>query len=202
MRRYIVVLASLFFLTTFNSCGLLHHHTAVVYNKAIEKAPYDVIIVPGLPYDTTPINPILKGRILWAKELYESGIASNIIFSGSAVHKPYVEGMIMKMMADSLGIPTQHTFIEDKAHHGYENVDLGVALAHRLRFKKIAVATDPIQSIWLTKHLRKNHENVSLIPFSMKNIPQYHKTNMPAINHQEALVKNFIPLNARKVELP
>ena len=185
----------------FSSCSILHHHTVATYNKGLIDAPYEVVIVPGLPYDTARLNPMLKARILWAKDLYDSGIAQHIIFSGSAVHSPYVEGLVMKMMADSMGIPDRHTFIEDEAHSGHQNVDYGVKLAHKMGFKKIAVATDPIQTIWLKKHMDKNHEQVALIPFSMKAMPAYYNKSIPAINHSDAFVEDFVPLKKREVVL-
>jgi len=191
----LLTLCSTFLLS---SCSIFHHHTAVTYNKAITKAPFDVVIVPGLPYDTGKLNPLFKARLLWAKELYETGIARNIIFSGDAVHSPYVEAVIMKMMADSMGLPTRHTFIEDNALHSKENVAYGVALAHRLNFKNIALATDPIQAVYIKKYIQEHHEQVSLLPFSMKEMPRYYKTALPAIQSENAFVENFVPLKLRK----
>ncbi len=182
----------------FSSCEIFHHHSAATYNKSIINAPFDVVIVPGLPYDSAKINPVFKARLLWAKELYETGIARNIIFSGSAVHSPYIESVIMKMMADSMGIPTQHTFIEDKALHSIENIAYGVELAHKMNFKNIAVATDPIQAIAIKKYMRKHHERVSLLPFNIKSMPLYYKAPMPLINPWNAFVENFVPLYLRE----
>lgn len=180
------------------SCGLLNNHSRAVYHQSISNAPFDVVIVPGLPYDTGNINPLFKARMLWAKELYETGVARHIIFSGSAVHSPYVEGMVMKIMADSMGIPTRHTFIEDKALHSTENVAYGVALAHSMCFKNIAVATDPIQMMVLKKYTRDNHARVSLLPFSMKSMAAYYKASFPQVNAEDAFVENFIPLKQRE----
>lgn len=64
---------------------------------------HDVAIVPGLPFDTLKVNPLFKARMLWLSTSTKQGLPKNIIFSGSAVHSPYVEGQIMKMIADSLG---------------------------------------------------------------------------------------------------
>src|SRR4051812_23617994 len=70
-----------------------------------QEDPFDVIIVPGVPYENKSLEIILKERMLWAKYLYDKGIAKNIIFSGGSVYTPYVEGVIMRIYADSLGIP-------------------------------------------------------------------------------------------------
>ena len=57
---------------------------------------YDAIIVPGVPYDGNKWTRTMKGRVYWAKHLYEEGIAKNIIFSGSSVYTAYYEAEIMK----------------------------------------------------------------------------------------------------------
>lgn len=175
----------------------MHLNTAITYNKSISNAPFDVIIVPGLPYDSAKINPLLKARIIWAKELYNSGITKNIIFSGSAVCTPYIEAVIMQIIADSIGIPTRHIFIEDKALHSVENIDYGVKLAHTMGFKNVALATDPFQAIFLKKYTNKNHGHVRILPFNLKSMPVYYKTDLPVVNPEKAFVTNFITLKER-----
>src|SRR6476620_7819913 len=91
-----------------NSCGLINRLANNTCENHVIKAPYDVIIVPGVPYDAAQVSQIYKARMLWAKWLYDRKIAKNIIFSGSAVHTPYVEAQTMKIMADSMGIPSEH----------------------------------------------------------------------------------------------
>ncbi|HLP49636.1 MAG TPA: YdcF family protein [Chitinophagales bacterium] len=184
----------------FSSCSLLDHHTMATYHKHVVHAPFDVVIVPGLPHDTNRLNPLLKARMLWAKELYENGTARHIIFSGSAVHTPFIEGMVMKIMADSIGIPTQHTFIEDKAHHSNENVAFGISKAISMGFKKIAIATDPIQSIYIKKYIRDNHVDLAILPFSVKAMPVYYNAVFPKVKADAAFVQNFVPLKQRDIE--
>lgn len=182
-----------------SSCGIINHYAINTFDKNIRKAPYDVVIVPGIPYDSAKLNPIFKGRMLWAKSLYDNGIAKHIIFSGSAVHTPYVEGYIMKMMADSMGIPSHKTFIEDKALHSTENVEYGIKLALKMGFNNIAIATDPLQTIFLKKYTRINHEHVALLPFRFDAMRNYYKMNLPNVDHSEAFVEDFIPRDKRLV---
>lgn len=177
-----------------SSCSILKMNAIATYTKNIKTAPFDVVIVPGLPYDAAGINPLLKARILWAKELYDKGITRHIIFSGSAVRSPYVEAVVMKMMADTLGIPTHHTFIEDQALHSTENVSYGIQLAHRLGFEKIALATDPIQALILKKFTRDNHSHVCLLPFDFNSMRFYYETRVPNLNVEKAFVENFVSL--------
>ncbi len=120
------------------------------YARSAALAPYDVIIVPGFPYPDTSGKHIIQARILWARYLLEKGITKNVIFSGGAVYTPYFEGVAMKIIADSMGFPPEHTFAETRAEHSTENVWYGMRLAKKMGFKKIALATDPFQA-WLMR---------------------------------------------------
>ena len=98
-----------------------NNYSKRAYARAEKEKPFDVIIVPGVPYDKGNTTSVMTLRLFWAKHLYDSGFAKNIIFSGSSVYTPFVEGKAMKMMADSLGIPPEHTFYETRAEHSTEN---------------------------------------------------------------------------------
>ena len=182
-----------------NSCGLINRQASNTHGNYMAGAPYDVVIVPGMPFNNKKINPIYKARMLWAKWLFDRHIAKNIIFSGSAVHSPYIEAQAMKIMADSLGIPAAHTFVESRAQHGTENVDFGIQLAHQLGFKKIAVATDPFQSKFLKRFIDVCKINVALVPFPFQLMPMYYKHTFPHINASDAFIKNFVPIEKRDV---
>lgn len=182
-----------------NSCGLINRLASNAHDSYLLTAPYDVIIVPGISYDSAKVNPIYKARMLWAKWLFERKIAKNIIFSGSAVHTPYIEGLSMKIMADSMGIPAENTFVETVAEHSSENVDFGIRLAHQLGFKKIAVATDPFQSHFIRKFIQVCKIKIALVPFPLQMMPFYQKQTVPRIDAREAYVKDFVPLEKRDV---
>lgn len=179
------------------SCGMVNRMANNSAESYMPGAPYDVIIVPGVPYNNVKLNPIYRARMLWAKWLYDRKVAKNIIFSGSAVHTPYVEGEAMKIMADSMGIPAAHTFAEKRAQHSTENVDYSIQLARQLGFKKIAVATDPFQSHFIRRFLDKCKMNVALVPFPLQMMPIYQKKSLPKINASPAYVKDFIPMDKR-----
>lgn len=159
--------------------------------------PYDVIIVPGIPFDTSACSPIMKTRILWAKYLYENGIARNIIFSGSAVYTPYIEGVVMKIIADSLGIPSEHTFFEIKSEHSTENVYYSWKMASEMGFKRIALATDPFQCWALRGFIEKYCPDVALIPAVYKRTTSRFST-FPVINPGAAFAEDFVSLLARE----
>jgi uncharacterized SAM-binding protein YcdF (DUF218 family) len=174
-----------------SSCGLVNRLANNGHENKLITAPYDVVIVPGVPYNAIRVNQIYKARMLWAKWLYDRKIAKNIIFSGAAVHSPYVEAETMKIMADSMGIPAEHTFAEKRAEHSTENVDYSIQLARSLGFKKIAVATDPFQSHFIRRFIEKCRINVALVPFPLQMMPIYYKKNVPKINAGSAFKKNF-----------
>ena len=171
--------------------------TIRIYSTNVKHAPFDVIIVPGIPYSKEEPEYMMSVRLRWAMTLYRQGITRNIIFSGSAVHSPYVEGSYMKIIADSLGVPSANTFVEDKALHSTENITYGLQLADSLGFKKIAVATDPFQSIYLSKMYSSQNLTLAFLPLNVDSMNAY-KLPLPDVNVSAAYVKNFIPLEKRK----
>ena len=164
--------------------------------KYFGRAPYDVVIVPGYPYyDTTPRFPLLACRMYWVKELYDKGIAKNIIFSGGAIHTQYNEAKVMKIISDTLGIPQRHIFLEEYAPHSYQNVTYGNKLAKKLGFKKIAVATDPYQFSYLTIFL-PSAPGVGILTFSPDSAEaKKYFQPLPYFNPRDAYVKDFTPID-------
>ncbi len=199
MKRLAFFLLCVIVATVMNSCGLINRLASNAHDSYLLTAPYDVIIVPGTPFDSTGVNQIYKARMLWAKWLFDRKIAKNIIFSGSAVRTPYIEGQSMKIMADSMGIPSENTFVESRAEHSSENVDFGIRLARQLGFKKIAVATDPFQSHFIRRFLDACKIKVALVPFPLQMMSLYHKRTVPRIDASDAFVKNFVPIEKRDV---
>jgi hypothetical protein len=171
-------------------------HTNDTYAISLKHAPYDVIIIPGSPYDSLEPNYMLKVRMHWAKYLFDKGITRNIIFSGAAVHTPFVEGICMKAIADSMGIPLQFTFAETKALHGIENISLGLEMAKNLGFKKTAVATDPFQSYFLSNKVEVTNPSLAFLPLSVDSMEAYDRA-LPRINAKSAFVENFVRLKER-----
>ncbi|MBA3705825.1 MAG: YdcF family protein [Bacteroidetes bacterium] len=165
--------------------------------KTEHQDQYDIIIVPGVPYQQPSFAIVLKSRILWAKYLFEQKIAKNIIFSGSSVHTPYIEGKIMRIYADSLGISSVNTFSEIKAEHSTENVIYSLQLAKKMGFKRIAVATDPYQAIMLKNFIKRKCPEVEVITIEYNKI--HLKTSpWPDIDASSAYVNNFVPLGDRE----
>ncbi|HEY4154109.1 MAG TPA: YdcF family protein, partial [Puia sp.] len=121
---------------TLLSCSYSSKATKKLYQQALDKQPYDAIIVPGVPFEIGQWSRVMKGRIYWSKFLFDRGITRNIIYSGSAVYTPYIEADIMAGYAIALGIPKEHVFRETHAEHSTENVYYSYKLARSLGFKK------------------------------------------------------------------
>jgi vancomycin permeability regulator SanA len=172
-------------------------HIAYLYAQNAVGAPYDVVIIPGLPYDAPVPNGLFKARMLWSKSLFDNGTVKHIIYSGSAVHTPYVEGEVMKSIALQMGLPAQVLFAETKALHTTENISYCLQLADSLGFKKIAVATDPFQALFLERHISKSKLPVAILPFPLDSFKAFEKRPWPDFNAENALVKDFVPLKER-----
>lgn len=173
------------------------HYARKSYEAAQEMKPFDVVIVPGVPYEGENTTGVVKMRLFWAKHLYDSGYTRNIIFSGSSVYSPYVEGIVLKIMADSLGIPAENTFAETRAEHSTENAYYGWKKARKLGFEKIALATDPFQSGMLRSFIRRFCPGMKAIPiiFDKMNIDE---KELPSIDTSAAFVPDFVSITKRE----
>lgn len=195
--RIIAVVLLVLVITVLTVSYFFKHHIRYLYSQNAKSAPYDVVIIPGLPYDAPVPNGLFKARMLWSKSLFDKGMVKNIIYSGSAVHTPYVEGEVMKAISARMSIPSQHTFAETRALHSTENIDYGLQLADSLGFKKVAVATDPFQTFFLERHVKKNHLPVALLPFDLDSFKAYEHLFLPFYDARGVQIPNFVPLKER-----
>jgi hypothetical protein len=181
----------IFTILLFSSCVLFPPSSIKLFKRAVKNEPYDVIIVPGCPFDGKDWSTAMKGRVIWANYLIKKGIAKNVIFSGGAVYSPYVEGKIMALYAEALGIPKEKIFVEDKAQHSTENVYYSYWMAKKMGFTKIAVASDPFQSNLLMRFTRKRFKlHIAHIPFVIDTLATIDNIH-PQINPESAHVENF-----------
>ncbi|MEI7491616.1 MAG: YdcF family protein [Bacteroidota bacterium] len=169
------------------------------FHKALATAPYDVLIVPGIPYqDQDWTSNIMRDRVVWSYYLYKKGIARNVIFSGSAVYSPYVEGKIMAMYAIALGIPSKHVFSETKAEHSTENLIYSYRIAKKMGFEKIAVATDPNQSTGLKAYAWDYGIPVVFIPIVYDSLRCFTIDSSIKIDPSGAYISDFVSLPQRE----
>jgi uncharacterized SAM-binding protein YcdF (DUF218 family) len=169
------------------------------YRKAEAKSPFDAIIVPGIPYQNGSWESnIMKDRVAWSFYLYSKGVARNVIYSGSAVYSPYVEGRIMALYGIALGIPPEHVFSEEQAEHSTENVVYSYRLAKKLGFNNVAVATDPSQSAALRSFAWDLGIPVVFIPVLYDSLNRMKVDPLLRIDPSGAFVPGFVPISKRE----
>jgi hypothetical protein len=161
------------------SCITPRKGPARAYRNAAALAPFDAIIVPGIPYDGHAWDSVMKARVLWAWVLYKNGYTKNVIFSGAAVYTPYKESKIMGLFATKMGIPKEHIFYDTLAEHSTENVYYSYRLAQSLGFKSLALATDPFQSWMLRSFTRKRFATrIYHLPFVTDSLAVYNSIQL------------------------
>lgn len=197
IKRYFILLTFAGF--TFTSIHFYYNTfllPAILLNEACVE-PADVIIVPGVQYNGSNWNLVMKWRVYWSVLLYKKGITKNIIYSGGAVYSPYTEAMIMALYAEKMGVPKEHIFLETKSEHTTENLYYSYQLAKEKGFNKISFATDPFQSHLISPYIKQLQLNVKLIPIV---IPILSKVNMQnfEIESSKAYQLNFISIKERE----
>jgi hypothetical protein len=139
----------------------------------------------------------MKARILWAKYLYDHKVTKNIIFSGSSVYTPYVEGQIMKIYADSIGLPSTNTYSEVEAEHSTENIYYSMLMAKKMGFKRVAVATDQYQAIIINRYIKNMFPELKIIPIQYDKI-KTRTAPWPIIDASSAYDDTFVSLVKRE----
>jgi len=186
------------FLPFIFSCSLIKDSPGKAYKNGL-KRPYDAVIIPGYPYDGKEWNSVIKFRLLWAKHLYEKGIAKNLIFSGAAVHTKYNEGYIMAMYAHKMGIPKKNIFIEPNAKHSSENIYYSLLICKEEGFKRIAIATDPIQSFLVSNYIERiRNADIDYLTLQPRYIREHKYYDEPIINYELAIEEEFSPLKNKE----
>jgi hypothetical protein len=175
------------------------------YRRAISKewTPFDAIIVPGFPQTEkdTVWHDVIFIRLAWAKFLYDKGMTKHIIYSGAAVHSPYVEGVFMADYARAMGIPEKAILIDSLAEHSSENVYYSFLLARSMGMKRVALATDPFQA-GMMKPVRRRikrvfKQKVDQLPIVFDTIRTLNNQT-PRIDFSHAFRENHVPLVQRK----
>lgn len=193
-------LALVLLLALLNACSFSSKSSLKLLKKAAGEAPYDMIVVPGVPFEDSAWSQVMKIRVLWSKYLYDRGIAKNVMYSGSAVYTPFYEAQIMAMYGEALGIPKHRIYTETKAEHSTENIYYSYKKAKKLGFKRIALASDPFQTKMLRRFTRKivSHE-VGMLPMVFDTIRAMEpRITEPAIDFQQAFKTEFVPLPERE----
>ncbi len=195
--KYLLIFHGVLLLSVLLFGVYLHFSTTSKYESAIAGAPYDAIIVPGVPFKDGNWSSIMKARVYWSKYLYDKGVAKNIIYSGSAVYSPYIESKIMKTYGEVLGLPKAHLFTESQAEHSTENLYYSLKIAKEQGFKKVALATDPFQLFFLTRFANGRGYDIAYLPIQFDLLESQDMTD-PKIDPSGAYVENFTSLPDRQ----
>ncbi len=182
------------------SCTFSAKATRQLLQKAENSGPFDVIIVPGIPFENGKWDRTMKGRVYWSKYLFDEGIAKNIIYSGSAVYTAYYEAKIMALYAKAIGIPAKNIYTETKAEHSTENAYYGYKRAQQLGFKRVALASDPFQTKLLRRYIRKKvNKDMALIPMVIDTMKAIEPAMTdPEIHFERAFDPDFVSIKERE----
>lgn len=187
-----------------------------VYRELVaQQQSFDVIIVPGVPFDGKAWSNTMQRRVLWSYLLYKNGYARNIIYSGGAVYSPYYEAKIMGLYAQQLGIPAEHIFYDTLAEHSTENVYYSYELARKQGFKTIALATEYNQAILLKGFVRRRFATgIAILPIVEAMVEEYRhpelvidpfpafKLDFVSIMERESFGARFRGTLGKKVPIP
>jgi uncharacterized SAM-binding protein YcdF (DUF218 family) len=181
-----------FILAILNSCAYSSKASRQLLKESLNKK-YDMIVVPGVPFEDGKWSATMKDRVFWSKYLYDKGIARNVMYSGSAVYSPYYEAEIMALYGEKLGIPKENIYTEIKAKHSTENIYYSYRKSKKLGFSTIALASDPFQTKMLRRFTRKIvSKDVALIPIVYDTIQQMEATIPdPVIDYKSAYADTF-----------
>ena len=192
-------IALLVIIVVFSSCSFSSRTTKRLFEKSRNET-FDVIIVPGVPFENGVWSRTMKARVYWSKYLYDKGIAKNIMYSGGAVYTPYYEAQIMALYGQAIGIPGENIFTETAAEHSTENIYYSYKKARSFGFRRIALASDPFQTKLLRRFTRKRVDAaVRLIPFIIDTLKIMEPLMTdPVIDHHRAFKKDFISITKRE----
>ncbi len=181
----------------FSSCILFRPKPQDYLDEAQNKAPYDAIIVPGVPHDGNSWQRTMQMRVLWAKYLYDNGYANNIIYSGGAVYTGYSEAKIMALYGEEMGIPTSSIFVDTLAEHSTENVYFSYQVGKTQGFERLALATDPFQANSMKTFIEKHELPVELLPVVFDTLATLDHTE-PEIDPSSAKKNGFVSIKERE----
>jgi hypothetical protein len=179
--------------------GVRQKECRSLLDQAKNGSPFDVIIVPGMPFKKGAWMKAVKARIYWAKYLLENGITKKIMFSGGAVYTEYIEAESMKLYAIAVGIPENVILTEPKAEHSTQNLYYSYHECVKLGYHRMAMATDPFQAKMMDGFIKTQLPELGCLPFVLKVIDEIDPFMIePQLDCEEAIAPNFISVKERE----
>ncbi|WP_334964168.1 YdcF family protein [Nostoc sp.] len=109
-----------------------------------KRKTFDVIIVLGNPANSDgSIGEIARQRVLKAVELFHTGRAKYILFSGAAVYNHYVEADVMANFAHSIGVPRSVLVTDTQARNTYQNLFNASKIMLKNHWSSALIVTSP-----------------------------------------------------------
>lgn len=136
----------LMILVTFGTLLLLAIGELLVVSESPRMV--DAIVVLGTPA-TSHGSPteVMKARVRKTVELYRSGYASRVIFSGSAVRNGYIEAEVMSKLAIELGLPESSVVLETQAKNTLENARFSKRILDAHNWSSAIIVTSPYHTV-------------------------------------------------------
>lgn len=169
--------------------------------RAQENAPFDAVIVPGIPIKEGEWTKIMELRVGWSRYLYEQGITKHVIFSGGTCYTPYNEARAMAEYAKATGLPESAIVLEPNAEHSVENVYFSYLIAREKGWTKLGLASDPFQTAQLRPMIsdlkRRKGQKIHLIPAYIKLFKTLEHPK-PKLDLSHIKEDNFTPLTEKE----
>jgi uncharacterized SAM-binding protein YcdF (DUF218 family) len=144
LRTSVVFIAKFIFVPALLPAGLM---AARIYKYGTNATAVtgDVAIVLGAAVWGNEVSPVFRERINHAIDLYRSGKARKILFTGGRTYRrDLTEAAAGRAYAIKNGVPEGDILIDDRSHTTYQNVLNAKQLADANGLKKVLIVSDPM----------------------------------------------------------
>jgi len=94
-------------------------------------------------------------------------------------------------------VPREHIFTEERAEHSTENIYYSYRLAKDKGFTKIALSTDPIQTSYMRRFIKRFELPIGLLPTVINTVKTLNVYE-PKIDPSNTIKENFQKLSDRE----
>jgi uncharacterized SAM-binding protein YcdF (DUF218 family) len=130
--------------------GLLLSGVAFLFYQVDTRARSDevrhadaIIVLGSAVWKGERPSPSLVARTQHAIELYQTGVAAHLIFSGGLGANPPAEAEVMRRIASAAQIPADAMVLEDKSHSTEENLANSKVIMDAHGWRTAIIVSDP-----------------------------------------------------------